>query len=246
MAEVQGAGSRLLTYQGYREPPSHKKYKLTPSTLKRLSLTAHDIDQNGYLFIPETLKIDNKLTREQELKAYMGHLYANNKTLKKYLSNNGKEYLNFRLNKFGAYNPAILVIQPLSYLDRVDLLKGPLISELVKCSPRFTLSLLTAYNCGLDSKNDMVRRGALSLVGVIGKHLGFKISRHKQTDSELTEDLQTLMAMRYILETAKHKESDESLRQNIIAVDNELESIEKEALEHSIHLKKQTIKKISA
>ena len=216
-------------------------FPLAMDTLKKLPQIHHEIDDHGFLIIPQVLKFRDLAERDGEVLLYSTNAYNKNKIFPEKSRNNEKEKLNQMLNNLSIYNPAVFIIQPLSFLDRVDLLRKPGISGLVRLNPNLALSLVTAKDCGFESNNALVRRGALNLISVIAKHTEHSILTSKETTKDLTEQLHSLILTRNIVQKAYEKETEVDLKKVFAEVDKELSNMEAICYEYCKSLPKGTL-----
>ena len=212
-------------------------FPLALDTLGKLALIPHEINDNGFPFIPRNLKLDNITEREGELLGYVSNAYILNKGHK--LTDNGKQRLNLILEKLAIYNPVEIMRTDIAYIDRLDLFKHDAIATLTQRDPRFALSLITARDCGLNHSEKLTRRGSLNLISVLTKHLEFNISNAYELNGSLHEGLSALSITRKVLEKVKDKELDREIRETAIKLDHEIELLEEFALYKCNELKKE-------
>ncbi|MBI3590009.1 MAG: hypothetical protein HY094_01360 [Candidatus Melainabacteria bacterium] len=209
------------------EPKLEDTFPLAIDTLEKLILARHEIDDYGFPIIPEYLKLDRVTEREGEVIQYVSNIYAANNGLREKLTTeNGKLNLNLMLKKLSAYNPGILLIQPVSFLDTLDLVRRPDLSALFQRDPRVVLSLITANDCGLKNYDPLAKVGALNVIIIVCKNIERKISNAVQIDKNLLDNISILLIIRKLLEQVKDKESDARIREHASKINYDIELLE--------------------
>lgn len=206
-------------------------FALARDTLKKLSLTPHEIDTHGFPCIPGNTNLDQRYERKKGIDQYTAHFYATNLQLKEKFKESAIDNLNQILEKISAFNPSIFVNQPLSYIIKLNVLKSPCVLALMHSDPLITLNLITGQGCGLYSSDITVKKGALTMLIVLAKIAEHSIQSAENIKENLTDNLLTISLIREILYKQNESSNELKIPWHIQAIENELEKTEANALE---------------
>ena len=220
-----------------------KAFTLAFDTLKILPFCKHEIDNKGSPIVPGNLKADKRFERKNEVSQYFAHFYALNKPLRERLTGNTIENLNSLLKEISLFSAQSLTKQSFTYIYAHHEFKSAAILTLILEDPLAALSLITASGCGFNSSDEKTKEGALNLLIVISKCAEHSIVESENINQHLINNLTTLSVARNILYKLKEKYEGYETEKLLKEINNEFETMESNAYNHTLYLRKEEIKK---